>query len=89
MTKDLVFEIGVEEIPASYIAPALAQLDGSLRAGLSGARLSFESLETYATPRRLTAIARGVAARRTRCCAGARNSVVSVRAHSNRRSRRP
>jgi glycyl-tRNA synthetase beta chain len=62
MTKDLVFEIGVEEIPASYIAPALAQLDGSLRAGLSGARLSFESLDTYATPRRLAAIARGVAA---------------------------
>ena len=62
MTKDLVFEIGVEEIPASYIAPALAELDGSIRAGLSAARLSFESIDTYATPRRLAVIARGVAA---------------------------
>lgn len=63
MTKDLVFEIGVEEIPASYIAPALAELDRSIRAGLSGARLTFESLDTYATPRRLAVLARGVAAR--------------------------
>lgn len=63
MTKDLVFEIGVEEIPASYIAPALAELEGLLRAGLAGARLTFESLDTYATPRRLAAIAKGLAAR--------------------------
>jgi glycyl-tRNA synthetase beta chain len=63
MTKDLVFEIGVEEIPASYVPPALAELESALRAGLSGARLAFESLDTYATPRRLAAIARGVVAR--------------------------
>ncbi len=62
MTKDLVFEIGVEEIPASYIAPALAELDGSIRAGLSAARLAFGAVDTYATPRRLAVIARGVAA---------------------------
>jgi len=63
MTKDLVLEIGVEEIPASYIPPALAALEESLRAGLAGARLAFGPVETYATPRRLAVIVRGVAER--------------------------
>ena len=61
MARDLLFEIGVEEIPASYILPALAQLAESLGRELNTARLSFESSRTFATPRRLTVIVKGVA----------------------------
>ena len=61
MARDLLFEIGVEEIPASYVRPALNQLAESLERELTGARLSYESLSTLATPRRMTVIVRGVA----------------------------
>ena len=61
MPRDLLFEIGVEEIPASYILPALNQLAESLEREFEAARLSFESTSTLATPRRLTVVVRGVA----------------------------
>jgi len=61
MARDLLFEIGVEEIPASYILPALSQLSESLGHELTSARLSFESTRTFATPRRMTVIVKGVA----------------------------
>jgi len=62
-TADLLFEIGVEELPASYILPALEQLDRGASAGLADLRLAFAGLETWATPRRLVLFVRGVAAR--------------------------
>jgi glycyl-tRNA synthetase beta chain len=61
MARDLLFEMGVEEIPASYILPALDTLVGSLRSGLTTARLSFGSVRTFATPRRMTVVVEGVA----------------------------
>jgi glycyl-tRNA synthetase beta chain len=60
MAKDLIFEIGVEEIPASYIPPAVEALREALAAGLRDARLAFGAVRTYATPRRLAAIVDGV-----------------------------
>lgn len=53
MTRDLLFEIGVEELPSSYIEPALEQLERGVRAGLQELRLAFEDVVTYGTPRRL------------------------------------
>jgi len=61
MARDLLFEIGVEEIPASYIRPALRQLAESLELGLTAARLPYESVHRLATPRRMAVIVRGVA----------------------------
>jgi len=61
MARDLLFEIGVEEIPASYILPALTKLAESLGHELTAARLSFSSTRTLATPRRMTVIVKGVA----------------------------
>jgi len=63
VAPDLLFEIGVEELPTSYIAPALAQLEREAAEGLKAARLPFDGLATYGTPRRLTLYARGVAGR--------------------------
>jgi glycyl-tRNA synthetase beta chain len=60
VTKDLVYEIGVEEIPASYLPPAAAQLKAAARSFLELNGLAFASVETQATPRRLVLFARGL-----------------------------
>lgn len=62
-TRDLLFEIGVEELPAGYVPPALEQLERAVRAGLDDLRLAFADVTTYATPRRLTVLVAGVADR--------------------------
>lgn len=53
MTRDLVFEIGTEEIPAAYMPNAIRDMEALAREKLSGANLSFGSLRTMGTPRRL------------------------------------
>ena len=53
MSRDLLFEIGVEELPAGYIPPALEQLERGIAAGLADARLAHGAVRTRATPRRL------------------------------------
>jgi len=50
---DFLFEVGTEEIPAGYLAPALAALEERLSQALTAARLDFKRLRTWATPRRL------------------------------------
>lgn len=52
--KDAVLEIGCEEIPSSYIGPALEQLRATVTAALEENRLSPKNIQCYATPRRLT-----------------------------------
>jgi len=56
MARDLVFEIGVEEMPASYVPPAVGDLRRALAEGLGAARLEPGSIRILATPRRLAAI---------------------------------
>jgi len=63
VSHELLFEIGVEELPAGYILPALEQMEKAVRAGLEGLRLEFGDVGTCATPRRLTVIVRGLAER--------------------------
>ncbi len=65
MTQDLLFEIGVEELPTSYVPPALEQLERMTREGLREARLSFGDLCTYGTPRRLALFVNDLEARQT------------------------
>ena len=61
---DLLYEIGAEEIPAGYIAPALDQLARALGRELDAARLSHgQEIRTAGTPRRLTVAVTGVAER--------------------------
>lgn len=52
-TEDLLFEIGSEEVPASFLPTALLSFEKLLRDLLSEHNLSYSSLETFATPRRL------------------------------------
>lgn len=53
--KTLLFEIGVEEIPARFIEPAKEGLSRLLQENLNASRITFSAIEAYATPRRLTA----------------------------------
>ena len=53
-TADFLLEIGVEELPASYIMPALDALAQALEALLRDAGLRHGPVTKYATPRRLT-----------------------------------
>ena len=60
-SADLLFEIGTEEIPTGYLAPALEQLKNIASNSLETHRLSFEETHTLATPRRLTLCVKGLA----------------------------
>ena len=61
MAKDLLFEIGAEEIPAGFMPNILGQLKQLAETKLHDAHLPFESIETYGTPRRLALIVKGLA----------------------------
>ena len=61
--SDLLFEIGCEEIPAKFLAKALAELPGAIEAKLAAARLTWSTVHALGTPRRLAVIVRGLAER--------------------------
>jgi glycyl-tRNA synthetase beta chain len=56
MDRELLLEIGVEELPAAWLPGLTAQLSDRLRARLEALRLAPDGpVESYSTPRRLTA----------------------------------
>ena len=61
MSHDLLLEIGVEELPASFVTQAVEALPGLVEARLRELRLSHGSVRALGTPRRLTVIVQGVA----------------------------
>ena len=61
--EKLLLEIGAEEIPAGYIAPALAALATILKKRLSTARIAHGEARTYGTPRHLAVEIDNVAVR--------------------------
>lgn len=64
-TAELLLEIGVEELPYQFIAPALTTLKDSAEQLFKDQRLSFHSIRTLGTPRRLTLVVEGLAALQT------------------------
>lgn len=60
MSKDLLLEIGTEEMPANILPGTVKDLSALAEAKLTEARLSFEKITIYATPRRLAVLAFGV-----------------------------
>ena len=62
---ELLFEIGVEELPYQFIAPALAALKDSAEQMLKDQRLAFQSARTLGTPRRLTLVVEGLETQQT------------------------
>jgi glycyl-tRNA synthetase beta chain len=59
-TKTALLEIGVEEIPTSYINPALQQIKQAAAKALTNYGLIFNNIKTYATPRRFVLIIEGL-----------------------------
>ncbi len=58
--KDLLFEIGTEELPARYIPAALKAYREFLEKSFKGLGLGFDAVETFGTPRRLVLVVRGL-----------------------------
>lgn len=50
---NFLFEIGTEEIPASYLQNAVEKLEESFKKDLSEYKLNFDKINLYSTPRRL------------------------------------
>ncbi len=62
MAKDLLLEIGTEEIPARFLPPVLEEMTASFRKMLDAERIGVGEILTWGTPRRLALVAREVAA---------------------------
>ena len=66
MDRELLLEIGTEEIPASWLPALTRQLGEVLEARLKEARLTADDpIETFSTPRRLTVRSARIAERQT------------------------
>lgn len=61
MARDLLLEVGAEEIPASFIGPALEDLRRVVTERMADARLKHGEVKVYGTPRRLAVLVLGVA----------------------------
>lgn len=61
MSQSLLFEIGTEEIPSSFIGPAITFMGSHLEGELAGMNLSHGEIRLFSTPRRLAVLVRDVA----------------------------
>ncbi|MFH1406604.1 MAG: glycine--tRNA ligase subunit beta [Candidatus Omnitrophota bacterium] len=63
--KDLILEVGVEEIPSTYLEIALEDLEIQASRVFTNAKLSHELINCFATPRRIVVYVRGLADRQS------------------------
>ncbi len=61
MSEQLLLEIGTEELPAAFLPGALSSFKALMEQELSAARISYESIETFGTPRRMCLTGSGIA----------------------------
>ncbi|MYL46607.1 glycine--tRNA ligase subunit beta [Virgibacillus halodenitrificans] len=61
MSKNVLFEIGLEELPARFVDSAEKQLADKTAAWLQNMRISYDSISSYSTPRRLAVIISDIA----------------------------
>lgn len=61
MPKDLLLEVGTEELPARFMTPALEQLKSVAQSKLTQAGLAFQTITVFGTPRRLALFVTNVA----------------------------
>ena len=59
--RDLLLEIGTEEIPASFLGPAAQALQENFANFFKEHRIRFGNVKTFYTPRRLALLVKGVA----------------------------
>ena len=61
MAKDLLFEIGTEEVPAHVMPGTLAQLKENAEKAFKENRIAFKAVRTLGTPRRTALLVEGLA----------------------------
>ena len=61
MAKELLLEVGTEEIPARFLPPVLEEMAVSFRKMMDAERIQVGEILTWGTPRRLALVAREVA----------------------------
>ncbi len=60
MNKDLLLEIGTEEVPAHFMPGILQQIADTAKKVFTDLRISYEDIRTVGTPRRMTLIMKGL-----------------------------
>jgi glycyl-tRNA synthetase beta chain len=61
MSRDLLLEIGTEDLPARYVAPLADALTQGIAGGLARRGVATAATQTFATPRRIAVRVNGVA----------------------------
>ena len=60
MNNYLLFEVGVEELPARFVSSTLDQIKNNLTKLFNEKRISFDNIQSFGTPRRLTFVVEGI-----------------------------
>lgn len=60
LRADYLIEIGSEELPATFVPIGCANLEKALKLLFKNEEIPFESIQTYGTPRRISAIVKGL-----------------------------
>lgn len=60
MKNYLLFEIGVEELPSRFVSSTLDQIKNNLTKLFNDKRISFDNIQSFGTPRRLTFVVKGI-----------------------------
>ncbi|MDD2585836.1 MAG: glycine--tRNA ligase subunit beta [Syntrophomonadaceae bacterium] len=63
MSRNMLLEIGVEELPSSYVPRAITDIKNMAGNKLAETRLQYSDLKVYGTPRRLTLVITNLAER--------------------------
>ncbi len=62
---DFLLEVGVEELPADFVESAISQWEGRISQDLTTVFLNPQTIDIYATPRRLALVIKGLPARQS------------------------
>src|SRR5690625_641926 len=65
MSNSVLFEIGIEELPARFVDDAENQLFEKTNQWLTELRIGFDTVTSFSTPRRLAVLIKGIAAEQT------------------------
>src|SRR5690625_733594 len=83
MSKDVLFEIGLEELPARFIDDAEKQLVKKTKQWFQESRIAFDSVTAFSTPRRLAVILQQVAKKQTTIKEEVRGPAVNIAKDTN------
>lgn len=58
--RDLLLEIGLEEMPARFVTSSMEQLSEKIQSWLQSKKIDFDAVSSFSTPRRLAVLVEGV-----------------------------